>query len=217
MKILLVAATVKEIDPFLKKFRDEKKLFHSRHDIDILVTGAGLMATAAILSRQINLKRPGLAIQAGVAGGFGKKITPGEVVVVTKDRVADQGVMEINEFKDVFDLGLAALNKFPYRAGWLENRQRKLIRQTKLKAVAAISVNQVSTGKLAGIFADKYDAAIESMEGAAFHFVCLSEKIPFLQLRAVSNSVGERNKEKWELLTAIRNLNEKLSLFLQEL
>ncbi len=48
------------------------------------------------------------------------------------------------------------------------------------------------------------------MEGAAFHYVCLQEKIPFLQLRAISNYVGERNKANWNLNEAIRNLNKKL-------
>ena len=48
------------------------------------------------------------------------------------------------------------------------------------------------------------------MEGAALHYVCLSEKIPFLQLRSVSNYVGERDKSKWALREAIMNLNIEL-------
>jgi futalosine hydrolase len=31
------------------------------------------------------------------------------------------------------------------------------------------------------------------MEGAALHFVCLQEDISFIQLRAISNFVGERD------------------------
>jgi futalosine hydrolase len=46
------------------------------------------------------------------------------------------------------------------------------------------------------------------MEGAAFHYVCLTEKVPFLQLRAVSNYVGERNKKNWNIKLAIENLNK---------
>ena len=51
---------------------------------------------------------------------------------------------------------------------------------------------------------------IETMEGAALHYVCLSERIPFLQLRCVSNYVGERDKSKWALREAIMNLNIEL-------
>jgi futalosine hydrolase len=48
------------------------------------------------------------------------------------------------------------------------------------------------------------------MEGAALHFVALMENITFLQLRSVSNYVGERDKTKWDLSGAINNLNKQL-------
>jgi futalosine hydrolase len=48
------------------------------------------------------------------------------------------------------------------------------------------------------------------MEGAAFHYVCLQEEIPFIQLRSVSNYVGERNKSKWQIKKAVENLNKEL-------
>ena len=58
---------------------------------------------------------------------------------------------------------------------------------------------------------------IESLEGAAFHFVCLHEQLPFLQLRAISNIVGERNKKNWHLKEAVHNLNNKLITLIKEL
>jgi futalosine hydrolase len=51
---------------------------------------------------------------------------------------------------------------------------------------------------------------VESMEGAAFHYVCLMEKIPFLQLRGISNYVGERNKANWKIRESIDALNQQL-------
>ncbi len=55
------------------------------------------------------------------------------------------------------------------------------------------------------------------MEGAALHFVCLRERIPFLQLRTISNKIGERDKTKWNIGLAILNLNAELILLLNEL
>jgi futalosine hydrolase len=55
------------------------------------------------------------------------------------------------------------------------------------------------------------------MEGAAFHYVCLLEKIPFLQLRSISNLIGERDKTKWKMEKAIQNLNENLISLLNKL
>ena len=57
-------------------------------------------------------------------------------------------------------------------------------------------------------YKEKFDPTTESMEGAALHFVCLSENIPFLQFRVLSNYIGERNKKKWILKESIIQLNK---------
>jgi futalosine hydrolase len=54
------------------------------------------------------------------------------------------------------------------------------------------------------------DADIESMEGAACFYVCLLEKIPFLEVRSISNYVEPRNRANWNLPLAIQNLNQVL-------
>jgi futalosine hydrolase len=48
------------------------------------------------------------------------------------------------------------------------------------------------------------------MEGAALHYVGLMENIPFIQIRALSNYIGERDKTKWKLHEAVSNLNAEL-------
>jgi futalosine hydrolase len=60
----------------------------------------------------------------------------------------------------------------------------------------------------------KFDPVLESMEGAALHYVCLAEKIPFIQLRAASNYIGERDKKKWMLKESVVNLNHQLTRLL---
>ena len=59
-----------------------------------------------------------------------------------------------------------------------------------------------------------FAADIESMEGAALHYVCLLQKVPFLQLRSISNKVGVRDKTKWKIKTAIDNLTMELNALL---
>jgi futalosine hydrolase len=56
--------------------------------------------------------------------------------------------------------------------------------------------------------ADRYDCCVESMEGAAFHYVCLQEGMPFAQVRAISNYVTPRDKSQWQMKDAIVNLNK---------
>jgi futalosine hydrolase len=55
------------------------------------------------------------------------------------------------------------------------------------------------------------------MEGAALHYVCLMEEIPFLQIRSVSNLLGDRDKKGWKLKEAIEELNESLIALIQKL
>jgi futalosine hydrolase len=78
-------------------------------------------------------------------------------------------------------------------------------------------VNQVSTNIdfIKGM-KEKYMPVIESMEGAAFHYVCLKESIPFVQFRAISNMVGERDKKKWKMKDAVEALNAEVIRFLNQ-
>ena len=158
-----------------------------------------------------------LVIQAGIAGTFSKKIKRGEVVLVKQDVFADVGVEEKGEFKTVFQLGFEDENKFPFSNGWLGN-VNEILQATHLKTVNAVTINKVTdrkkqTFQLKNIF----NADIETMEGAALHYVCLQMNIPFLQMRSISNKVGERNKTKWKLKKAIDNLNIELDRLIQTL
>ncbi len=211
MNCLLVAATAKEITPFLEHYRNSDKTSFIDIDIDVLITGIGLTASTYQLTRYFSMKKPDLVIQAGVAGCYDRKIALGAVLAVNKDLVADESVIESKKLKTIFDLKLAPANLYPFRKGWLDNPYKAMLKRTKLKAVKAVSVNQISTDKqMMQRYSKKFSPMLETMEGAAFHYVCLMEHIPFLQVRAVSNYVGERNKLQWKMKDAISNLNLQL-------
>ncbi len=206
MNILLTAATAKEIEPFFEYYRNSKRLL----DIDILITGIGLTAATYHLLKQINLKRPDLVIQAGVAGCFDKKIPLGTVVIVKKETIADQSVIELKKLRTLFDLKLVPHDQFPFKNGWLEN-DHEILKNTQLKKINAISVNEITTApQRVKFYTDSFKPVTESMEGAALHYTCLMEKIPFLQLRSISNYIAERDKKKWNMKKSIINLNKKL-------
>ena len=211
MDILLIAATAKEIEPFFEYYRNTKKT----QNIDILITGIGLTAATYRLLKQLQLKRPGMVIQAGVAGCFDKKIPLGTVVAVKKETIADQSVIELKKLKTLFDLKLITHDQFPFKKGWLENNSA-VLRKLKLKKVDAISVNEITTSKQrVRFYEESFQPAIESMEGAALHYTCLMEKIPFIQLRSISNYIAERDKTKWDMKKSIVNLNETLIHFVE--
>ena len=218
MNCLLVAATAKEIALFLDHYRNSNKTAFVDIQVDVLISGIGLTATTYSLTRQFTLKKPDLVIQAGIGGSFDKKIPLGSVVAVKQDRVADEGVVEKKMLRTLFDLNLVAQNQPPYQKGWLVNPDNGIMKRNKFKAVKAISVNQVSTNRqMIGFYEKTFRPTVESMEGAALHYVCLMEKVPFLQLRSISNYIGERNKTKWNIKEAIINLNKELIRLLESL
>ena len=204
--ILVVAATAKEIDPFIGLTRSG-----SFTNVDILISGIGLTASTYHLSKQVGLKKYQLVIQAGVAGSFDLNIDLGQVVAIKQDTIADQSVIELEKLKTLFDLNLVPQDQYPYKKGWLINPNKDVLKKTRLKIVNGISVNQISTSKqMIKFYRDTFDPVTESMEGAALHYVCLMENTPFLQVRSISNYIGERNKKKWNMMDSIINLNESL-------
>jgi futalosine hydrolase len=214
MKILVCAATPIEISPFLKQLHtgDFPKL-----ELDVLVTGIGLTATTWSLTKQINLKRPDVIIQAGVGGCFDTSIPLGAVLAIKQEAIADQSVIELNKLKTLFDLKLVPQNQYPFTKGWLVNKN-EILKKVRLKKVAGVSVNEITTSKQkVKIYKKTFKPVVESMEGAALHYVGLMEKIPFIQLRSVSNYIAERNKKNWNMKESIINLNKELINLLHKL
>lgn len=205
MTILIVAATKQEIAPFIKL----------NLAVDILITGVGVPAAIYQLQKKLQNKKYQLVIQAGIAGSFTSNLALGEVVIVEKDCFADIGIKEKDQFSSIFETNLADENLFPYKKGWLINPT--LIKdKLPVKAVTAVTINTVSDSTTQkNMLIKKYHAQTESMEGAALHYVCLQEAVAFLQLRSISNMVGERDKTKWKMEDAIKNLNKELVRFLK--
>ena len=204
--ILVVAATAKEINPFIELTRTG-----DINNADILISGIGLTASTYHLAKQLALKKYDLVIQAGVAGCFDLRIPLGTVVAVMQDTIADQSVVELQKLKTLFDLNLVPQDQYPYKKGWLINPNKEILKKTKLKIVKGISVNQISTSKqMIKFYREVFDPVTESMEGAALHYVCLMENVPFVQIRSISNYIGERNKKKWDMMDSIANLNDTL-------
>jgi len=200
MKVLIVAATEFEIKP----------LIQAQRNVEMLITGIGSSATIYHLTKKLLTNHYDLVIQAGIAGMFAGKFTLGAVVFVKEDAFADIGIEEKGELRTIFEYGFLDKNEFPFSDGKLLNPSA-ILEKIPLPAATAITVNMVSDNFVHNEnFRQKYHADIESMEGAAFHYVCLQHKINFLQVRSLSNVVGERDKSRWVIDSSIRNLNDEL-------
>jgi futalosine hydrolase len=195
MNVLVIAATERELIGIKEtSFRQPSVV------VQTAVTGVGLLPSTYAIMQLISGLKPDLIIQIGIAGSFNPAIRLGAAVVVGREVIADMGVHEKDGYHDIFELGLTEQNMPPFELGAIVNHHANLIEAASLPVVSGVSVNEISTNPQKIIlFAEKYKADIESMEGAAIHYVCALQQIPFLQIRGISNMVGERDKTKWEI------------------
>lgn len=209
MKILIVAATTFELQPLLDFI--EQNRAQLQHEYEIGITGIGMMHTAFAMEKFLQQTDADMAIQVGVAGAFNTNLALGDIVRVQSEVLGDLGVENRDEYLDIFETGLVAANEFPYQDGALENDFLEQIFDINLPQVKGLTVNTVS-GSEATIAKRKaiYNADIETMEGAAFHYACIVHGIPFVQIRSISNYVEPRDKSKWKMKEAIVLLNEYL-------
>jgi futalosine hydrolase len=212
MRILVCAATEAEIAPTLQALSVKEN-----KTIKFLITGVGLMACTYALTRETILDRPDIIIQAGVAGTLQLAHPLSQVVVVRSEIIGDLGVKEEGGFQSLFDLKLLSFNTLPWQTGRLIN-DNTLLAEAALPVVDGVTVNEITTDEATiQFYRDQLNVQVESMEGAALHYVAILEKISFLQIRSLSNYIGERDKEKWKMKEAIKNLNLELQRILAKL
>ncbi|QEH43730.1 futalosine hydrolase [Chitinophaga sp. XS-30] len=217
MKVLITAATLPEIKPLVDWLEDQGAM--NGTEIKVLITGIGMFSTAYQLGRHLAADRPDLAIQAGIAGAFRRDWAIGDTVLVKQEVLGDLGAEDNGTHRDLFEIGLWPYDMPPFTHHHLINTLDQLpAAALQLPQGSGVTVNTVS-GSAATIsrLEQKYQPDLESMEGAAFHYCCLREDIPFLQLRTISNYVEVRDKSKWNIPLAINNLNNTLRSLLQEL
>ncbi|QHS55065.1 futalosine hydrolase [Mucilaginibacter sp. 14171R-50] len=220
MKVLFVAATGMEVGRFVLDFGfrvmdAEKKNVYTIPDQKnsagntLLITGVGMVATAYSLGKELAANQYDLAINFGIAGSFDRSIELGDVVEVVHDNLSELGAEDNDSFLPVSVLGLG---ESEFRATqtianiFKGSKTSPLLKN--LKQVSSITVNTVhgEPDSIAKV-QKRLNPQLESMEGAAFFYVCQHAGIPCVQIRAVSNYVEKRDKDNWKIGLAVKNLN----------
>jgi futalosine hydrolase len=218
MRVVITAATTGEWMPALLQIEPLYTSTSKRLKVSFHESGVGMMASTFSLTQLLYTEKPDLVIQAGIAGCFDTAIPLGKVVAVEDETLADMGVEEEGKWKDLFDLKLEKSSYPPFEKKKLPNQWLDQYNLLKLPQVAGITINEITTrpARIQQII-KKYNPCIESMEGAALHYVCRQNNTPFIQIRAISNYIGERDKSKWAIREAIDNLNNALLTYAAKL
>lgn len=218
MRVIITAATVGEWMPSFAQLNGLYSGESERMKVQFYQSGVGMLASAVAFTRLAIEDKPDLVIQIGIAGTFNRKLALGKVVVVNEEILGDTGVEEEGIWKDIFDLKLEKSSYHPFEKRKLPNPWLAKYNLLQLPIVNAISVNEISTNSnRIEMLKKKYNPTIETMEGAALHYVCRETNIPFLQIRAISNYIGERDKSKWKINQSIEQLNKTVLAYLEKL
>jgi futalosine hydrolase len=151
-----------------------------------------------------------LALNVGVCGSFDRALEPGTAVHVVCDRLAELGAEDDERFLTIQEMHLLGDDEPPFVKGALVNAAPPANAALgRLPAVRGITVNTVhgNDRSIAGVV-ERFQPQIESMEGAAFMYASLIQRVPFAQVRVVSNLVERRNRQTWKLAEAIARAGE---------
>ncbi|MER7758797.1 futalosine hydrolase [Streptomyces sp. NPDC097619] len=184
-----------------------------RHDVpglavDVLVAGVGPAAAAAATATALAVAAPGtyrLVVSAGIGGGFPPAAPVGSLVVADALVAADLGAQTPEGFLTVEQLGFGRAVHLP--PADLAARAAEAT-GALLAPVLTVSTVTGSASRAAELAAAHPLAGAEAMEGFGVAEAAAAHGLPVLELRAVSNAVGPRDRSAWRIGEALEALAE---------
>jgi len=214
--ILVVSATEVECAPTLREMTGHTTISPWLYSgtvqgqpIEVLLSGIGSVATTFRLTHTLLHRSYSRAISIGIAGSFSDDISLGETVQITEDCFADLGIDNNGQFRTLREEGLTCDD---FDCDFISPPSPTLSHHRKLRGITV----QTASGSKTRIdeLIRKFHPQVETMENAAFFYVCRLLKVPFSSFRAISNKVEPRNRENWQIVKAIESVNITLSTIL---
>jgi len=220
MNVLIVIPTQFEAERILPRYKSilvQGELIDLKSGSDnifALITGPGPFLTTYHLGRLLLQKKFDLVVQLGIAGSHDHNIQIPQLVNITSDQFIDFGSEDGKNRIDAQELGFyqhdELLNESTLSPEIKPTSNMFIKDIYPMKGVTVYTATgSVATGER---IVSKYGMVSESMEGAAFFYCCLKENTPCLQIRAISNVAGPRNKDEWKTLEALDLLKSYMEL-----
>jgi len=199
-RVLIMTAVTAERDAVLRGL-------HSDSRFDVLVAGVGSVVAAVNTARALVTEEYGLVISAGIGGGFPGKAEVGSLVVANEIVVADLGAQTSEGFRSVDELGFGAgCTQLPLDTN-LVDCVTGALRAAKLLVCSGpvLTVSTVTgTAERSRELATRIpEATAEAMEGYGVGCAAFDRGLPVLEIRAISNMVGPRDRSTWRVKEAL--------------
>ncbi|GIU94288.1 MAG: Futalosine hydrolase [Gaiellaceae bacterium] len=183
-----------------------------------LVCGVGPVEAAATTARALAIAPPAAALHVGLAGGSG--LEPGTIVLGTESVFVDLHAAIPVVSRVVADASLLAALRdalpdalaLPIATSAAVGRLRgSEPRGTGTSGNAPVDESTLVSG------AEPASLRVEGMEGFAVLRACALAGVPAVEVRAISNELGEADRSRWEIPRALEALGAALRRMLAAL
>ncbi|MDQ0600898.1 futalosine hydrolase [Streptomyces canus] len=197
MRILVATAVPVERDAVARAFEGAP--------VDVVAVGVGPARAAAATATALAGTPYGLVVSAGIAGGFPPEAPVGSLVVADEITAADLGAETAEGFVPVTELGFGTVTHRPPEA-----LVRDAVAATGARRGAVLTVSTVTgTAARAAALRERHPTALaEAMEGFGVAEAAALHGVPVLEVRAVSNPVGPRDRAAWRIPDALAALTD---------
>ncbi|OIJ96646.1 futalosine hydrolase [Streptomyces colonosanans] len=178
--------------------------------LDLVAAGVGpalaaASAACALTAAALRGDPYDLVVCAGIAGGFAPDAPVGSLVVADDIVAADLGAQTPDGFLPVTELGFGTVNHRPPQP-----LVRDLAVATGARTGTVLTVSTVtgSAARAEELRGRHPRALAEAMEGFGVAEAAAAHGTPVVEVRAVSNPVGPRDRAAWRIGDALEALTE---------
>jgi futalosine hydrolase len=165
--------------------------------------GVGPVAAAVSTAMALGGGEYDLVVSAGIAGGFPGRARIGELVVADSVRWADLGAATEEGFLDLAGLGLAGGEVLTATA---RDWAAAALPDARLGQILTLATMTGTDRRGTELAAAHPEALAEAMEGYGVAWAAKAAGVPWVEIRAISNLIGRRDRSTWNIPAAFATL-----------
>jgi futalosine hydrolase len=192
--VILLACAVKK----------ELAFWAARDGVEVLVTGVGVVEATAAVTHRLAQQRYKLVVNAGIAGAFEGAAKIGSGVVVASER------MEIDR-EDGAPIPLPDGEAIVDTVDFCDTLLAAKLAAAGFPTVHGMTVSRVTTTEATAQRLAALGAQVESMEGFAVMRAAQLAGIHTVEVRGISNRVGDPARSGWDFSAGVTGLQRVLS------
>jgi futalosine hydrolase len=177
---------------------EELRFVSERSNVEIFACGIGPVEAASGTARRLALGHYEAAINAGIGGAFRGSAKVGDAVLISDETYADFGLEGEGELS--LPGGATLVERERADPALLARCLTLRIPLGRGLTVAQVTATDATAARLSA----RYRSDVESMEGFSVLRAAAVARIPALEVRGISNYVGDRSRGEWNFAAGAR-------------